>query len=50
MKISLENYTSIFDEFSANLDVTAYNDDNAIKSIIQSLKSKLDEIYSGGKQ
>lgn len=50
MKISLENYTSVFDEFSANLDVTAYNDDNAIKSIIQSLKSKLDEIYSGGKQ
>lgn len=50
MNISLENYKSVFDEFSNHLDVTKYNDEKAIQSIIQSLKSKLDELYSGGKQ
>lgn len=50
MKITLENYQAIFDEFSSCLDVEAFDKEKAIKSIIQSLKSKLDEIYSGGKQ
>ncbi len=50
MKISLENYKSIFEDFSSALDLSQYEEEKTIKTIVQCLKSKLEEIYSGGNQ